>query len=227
MSSIIDAAPGPQDPAGARAVAREILSGRRYSEARVRRPFQRQLRWAGRQLDRFFRWLESVFDVAIPGSGALSWVVVGVLAVIAVMFLVKQFGGRRRAGATSSTAAVPVDVSTLERDADAAEACGDHRRAVELRFRAGIARLESAGALPATKRTNASIVQVLPGPFDGLGASFDAIHYGDAPASPADSERARRLWPDVHRGIERAQGTKGQRRGRTPTSGPSTSGPAS
>lgn len=187
------------DPDSARAAAREILNSRRYRDVKVSRPFEHQLRWVGHQIDRFFSRLGRLFNFAVPGSGAVSWVVFGVIGTIALAWLA-QFVGKRRRGRSTP----PVDreflgdPNTFDREADEAERFGDHRRAVELRFRAGILRLEIEAALVATKRTNLSIGASVPGPFEGLGEAFDAIHYGDAAAGPTEVEQAKRVWPQVH-----------------------------
>jgi hypothetical protein len=191
---------GQVDPDRARDQAREILGGRRYKPADVPRPFEGALEWLGDRLrpigDFFSRVTES-----LAGRVALAAVLAGVVAVVALLV------ARRRA-ATSGAGGVArrrraaeehADPGRLEREADAAERRGDLDVALRLRFRAGLLRLDRAGAiqfLPSI--TSGQVARRLRLPaFDDLAVTFDAVAYGGRPASVTDLQAARAEWARV------------------------------
>jgi hypothetical protein len=102
----------------------------------------------------------------------------------------------RRAGAIERQ-----EPGELERLADAAEASGDLQRAVRLRFRAGVLRLEQIGAVrQGSTRTNGEIRRTLRSQtFDSLAADLESIVYGGAPATAQQVVGARDGWPVVVR----------------------------
>lgn len=181
----------------ARNAARRILDGRRYRTERVPRPFRGALRQLGswlRPIGRPFSWL------AQQNWGlALLAIAVVVLAVLAANAL----GRRRTRGesghATRQRPPISDDPGALEREATLAEASGDLGRAYRLRFRAGLLRLDRAGALEyRTSITSKEVVRQIPSAtLVDLARAFDEIAYGGRPATIDDVEGARQGWPRV------------------------------
>jgi hypothetical protein len=191
---------GEIDPETARDQARDILDQRRYQPADVPRPFEGALDWLGDRLrpigDFFDRLLSSW-----PGRLAL---IAGLIALVAVVTtaIARRRGrgvspgggrGRRRIGEES------LDPGQLERDADAAERRGDLDLALRLRFRAGLLRLDAAGAIRfRPSLTSGEVRRRLRLPtFDDLALTFDEVAYGGRRASAGDVGTAREHWPRV------------------------------
>jgi hypothetical protein len=191
---------GQVDPDQARDQAREILGGRRYKPADVPRPFQGVLEWLGERLrpiaDFFSRLTESLI-----GKLVLAAVLAGIVAVIALLLARRRaagdtsIGAGRRRGAREESR----DPGLLERDADAAERRGDLDAALRLRFRAGLLRLDRAGAIRFRPSiTTGQVARRLRMPvFDDLAVTFDAVAYGGRHASATDLSTARTAWPRV------------------------------
>jgi len=191
---------GQVDPDRARDQAREILGGRRYKPADVPRPFEGVLEWLGDRLrpigDFFSRITES-----LAGRIALAAVLAGVVAVVALLVARRRAatstpggaGGRRR------SAEEHADPGRLEREAEAAELRGDLDVALRLRFRAGLLRLDRAGAIHFRPSiTTGQVARRLRlRAFDDLAITFDAVAYGGRPASATDLQSARAEWPRV------------------------------
>ena len=203
MSARWPAVAGQVDPDRARDQAREILGGRRYKPADVPRPFEGALEWLGDRLrpigDFFSRITES-----LPGKIALAAVLAGVVAVVALLVARRRTAasatggpGRRRSSDERA------DPGRLEREADAAERRGDLDVALRLRFRAGLLRLDRAGAIHfRLSITTGQVARRLRLPsFDDLAITFDAVAYGGRHASATDLQSARAEWPRV---LERA-----------------------
>ena len=203
MSALWPAVAGQVDPDRARDQAREILGGRRYKPADVPRPFEGALEWLGDRLrpigDFFSRITES-----LPGKIALAAVLAGVVAVVALLVARRRTAasatggpGRRRSSDERA------DPGRLEREADAAERRGDLDVALRLRFRAGLLRLDRAGAIHFRPSiTTGQVARRLRLPsFDDLAITFDAVAYGGRHASATDLQSARAEWPRV---LERA-----------------------
>ena len=203
MSALWPAFAGQVDPDRARDQAREILGGRRYKPADVPRPFEGALEWLGDRLrpigDFFSRITES-----LPGKIALAAVLAGVVAVVALLVAHRRTaasatGGPSRRRSSDERA----DPGRLEREADAAERRGDLDVALRLRFRAGLLRLDRAGAIHFRPSiTTGQVARRLRLPsFDDLAITFDAVAYGGRHASATDLQSARAEWPRV---LERA-----------------------
>ena len=186
---------GQVDPDRARDQAREILGGRRYKPADVPRPFQGALEWLGDRLrpigDFFSRITES-----LPGKIALAAVLAGVVAVVALLVARRRAAGGvgRRRSPDAHT-----DPGQLEREADAAERRGDLDVALRLRFRAGLLRLDRAGAIRFRPSiTTGQVARRLRlRNYDDLAITFDAVAYGGRHASATDLQSARAEWPRV------------------------------
>jgi hypothetical protein len=191
---------GRVDPDQARNEARQILGSRRYKAADVPRPFEGALEWLGDRLrpigDFFSRITES-----LPGRIALAAVLAGVVAVIALLVARRRAatsaagagGGRRRSSDEQA------DPGRLEREADDAERRGDLDVALRLRFRAGLLRLDRAGAIHFRPSiTSGQVARRLRLPdFDNLAITFDAVAYGGRHASATDLQSARAEWRRV------------------------------
>lgn len=191
----------PVDRAEARDDARRILDGRDFKPAKVPRPFRGALRQLGEWLRPVFepigRWLQSRTGDDGP-LYILFLVALGAAVVVARRMVhrrtraaVASAGGGRRGRASHD------DPDALETEADAAEQAGDFDRAVRLRFRAGLLRLDRAGAVEVgpTLTTGQLTRRVPSEALRGLAATFDEVAYGGRPAGPDDLDAARRQWP--------------------------------
>jgi len=143
-----------------------------------------------------YRGLHDVF-------GAWAWVVLAAIALaIGAIAGVMLARSRARIAAEQPTdLATPdtEDVEALDAAAAAADARGQYAEAVRLRFRAGLARLETAGVIASrlvatTRQVHRALRSQT---FDGLAAVHEAVAYAGAPATPDDSESAREGWPRV------------------------------
>lgn len=191
------------NPEQLRAEAEDILEQRRFHGAELPRPFAGPLEWLGERLDPVAEWLADLADWA-PGGPAVLWTVLGALVIVAAA-AVTGFTIRRRAVAIERErrAAVPAaeDPRALELEADRAERDGDWDRAVRLRFRAGLLRLDRRRVLDyRPSLTTGEVARAVGSPaFAEIGERFDAIAYGGRPAEPEDAEQARRGWAEVLR----------------------------
>ena len=185
------------DPTGAQEDARRILSGDRYQAREVPRPLEGVLRWLG---DRLRDGAEPLGDLlSTPGGVAVT-----VAAVLLVTGLLAVGAARRRTRSHEVVAARRrrsgrPDPAALEAEADEAEEAGDLAAAVRLRFRAGVLRLEGAGAVPArADTTSRRLVEAVPSAtLADLARTFDAVAYGGRRARPEDVAAARAGWPQV------------------------------
>jgi hypothetical protein len=188
--------PGQVDPDRAREQARQILGGHRYKPAKVPRPLEGVLEWLGDRLSPIGEFFSRITE-SLAGKLVLGALLAGVVALVALLL------ARRRAAQTAAAGTArrrardeQLDPSRLERDADAAEARGDLDRALRLRFRAGLERLDRAGAI--TFRPSITSGQVARRlhlrDFDELAITFDAVAYGGRAASEADLRTARAGW---------------------------------
>lgn len=182
----------------AREQAREILSGRGYQESEVPRPFKGVFRWLGDRVEDVGDWFADAFDdvaKALPGGAVSLWIMIAALAIALTAFAARHLIHRRaRLTRTSAPRRAPqLDPRELEREADAAERAGDWERAIRLRFRAGVLRLDLG-----VSSTTGEIAAELHSPvFDAVGEDFDEIVYGGRPASESDAVAARERWKEL------------------------------
>ena len=188
------------DPAGARADARDILAGNRYSPPEVPGPFRGALR-------RVASWIAPVLDVIpalddlLPGGRPVVWALViagvGLLAALLAGRSLRRRTTVARAGAARADA--PEDPDALERAARAAAARGDHELALRLGFRAGLARLDRGGVLELRPSlSTGDVARAVHSPaFDRAAARFDEVVYGGRPAAAVDVEQARAAWAEA------------------------------
>jgi hypothetical protein len=191
---------GGVDPDAAREQARDILEQRRYQPEKVPRPFEGPLEWLGDRM----RPLGEFFDDLVssgPGRVLLALGFVTLVAVVAVTIARRRSRGGAAVGRGRGRDSVEqsLDPARLEREADAAERRGDLDRALRLRFRAGLLRLDAVGAI--TFRPSLTSGQVSRrlrlSTFDDLAITFDAVAYGGRPASADDVRTARDQWARV------------------------------
>jgi Domain of unknown function (DUF4129) len=194
-------AQAPGSAAGARAEAREILSDDRYHGADFPRPLDGPLDWLGERIESVYEWLEDL-GPDVPGGPAALWIALAA-AVLLAATTVTSMTIRRRAVAIERArrAALPPteDPRALEREAERAERAGEWERAVRLRFRAGLLRLDRRRVIAyRPSLTTGEVARAVRSPaFAEVGQRFDAIAYGGRPARREDAEHARRGWEAV------------------------------
>jgi hypothetical protein len=187
--SIPDAAePVPFDP---QAQARDVLAEDRF-QADSPRPFRSFFEWLG-ELFPDFDW--------IPGPPAVVWLVLAVVVVMVATMLGRRVLTRRIDTSSAEQAAIAArdDPHALERLADEAEAAGELERALRLRFRAGLLRLDAGGAIDYRPSISTREVSRRLGSedFDALAHTFDDVVYGGRAPEDADVEEARSRWRQV------------------------------
>ncbi|NLD76571.1 MAG: DUF4129 domain-containing protein [Acidimicrobiales bacterium] len=194
------------DPDAARQAAQDILDGSKFQEPQFPRPFQGVLEWVADRLRPLFDWigdvLEPVIDLflGLPGGRYVLVALIGALIGVLVHWLL---GRRSRSEVTRSVGSGLVDLRSdpeaLDEEARQAEAAGDHRTAVRRRYESGLIRLVRADRLLLRPETTAGSAarQVDEPAMDALTADFEQIVYGGRAATAADSDRARRLWPEL------------------------------
>ena len=189
------------DPDRARHDAADILRDRRFRHDPAPRPLRGPLEWLGDRLRSVGNGVADAFR-AVPGPTWVSVAFAAVLAIVAlVVWLVRAQGISPAASARAGSArdATRENPATLEREADAAERNGDLERALRLRFRAGLLRLDERGAIRYRPSLTTGEVRRLLGSetFDDLAARFEQVTYGREPAEPDDLASARSNWPRV------------------------------
>jgi hypothetical protein len=185
----------------ARRRAAAILEERRFNGSELPRPFEKPIEWLGDRIQPVVDWINNRGDASFGGSLVL-WLLLST-AVLAAAGTVTGTTIRRRALAIERrrSEAVPAaeNPAALERAADEAERDGDFERAVRLRFRAGLLRLDRRRVLTyRPSLTTGEIARAIHAPaFADVGMRFDEIAYGGRPAERDDAESARRGWQDV------------------------------
>jgi Domain of unknown function (DUF4129) len=192
----------PPDAAEARRGAREILDERRFEEQGSLRPFREPLEWLRDRVRSVFEPIVSRIAPHVPGGRSTIWTVLALIVVALAAAIAARVVRRRTAEAVqrAGPAGVPAfDPRRLEREADAAERSGDLERALRLRFRAGLARLQHAEVIPARDSvTSGEVARRLRSPdFDRVAATFDEVVYGRRRPEPADVESSRAAWTRV------------------------------
>ncbi len=190
-----EAVPLALDP---RAEARDVLAEERF-QTDSPRPLKGFFEWIADLLPSF-DWLDDL----IPGPPGVVWL--GLAALIGGLAWV--FGRRvlTRRIDTSEAAQAAVgerdDPRTLERLAAEAEAAGEFEKALRLRFRAGLLRLDAHGTIDYRPSISTREVsrKLRSEDFDSLALTFDDVVYGGRPADDADVEDARSRWPLVVKG---------------------------
>ena len=132
----------------------------------------------------------------------LARAALAVLVLVAAALLARGSIGRRAAAAARTARAGSSsreDPAALEREAERAAGAGEWERAVRLRFRAGLLRLDARELLDyRPSLTTGEVAQAIFSPaFDQVGADFDEIAYGGRPAGEADDAASREGWERV------------------------------
>jgi hypothetical protein len=188
-------------PPEARRQAQDILAERRFEGADVPRPFAGALEWLGDRLQPIADWFDDL-GATVPGGPIVLWMALAALVIVAAGAITSTTI-RRRAIAIERAreASLPEteDPHALEREADRAERAGDWERAVRLRFRAGLLRLDRRHVIEyRPSLTTGEVARAVGSPaFAEVGERFDAIAYGGRPAERDDAEHARRGWAEV------------------------------
>jgi hypothetical protein len=177
-----------------------ILRERRFQPASVPRPLRRPLEVIGVPIVRAVGWLGD----RVPGGSPFLWVLASTIVVLGAFLAAGRLGSRRtrgrlRARDATSAAAPGETPARLEREAERAERDGDLARALRVRFRAGLLRLQASGALvPRPSLTSGEITRRLGSPtFAALARTFDEVAYGGRRPEPADIDAARSGWTRV------------------------------
>jgi Domain of unknown function (DUF4129) len=186
----------------ARRQAREILAGRRFEERRALRPLREPLEWLRDRLRSVVEPIVSRVAPHVPGGRRTVWLALAVLVVAGAAALAARVVRGRAADAVRrarAEVAGPVDPRRLEREADEAERRGELERALRLRFRAGLVRLQRAEAIPARDSLTSGEVarRLRSADFDSVAATFDEVVYGRRRPEPADVESSRVAWSRV------------------------------
>jgi Domain of unknown function (DUF4129) len=208
----------------ARGEARNILSGPQYHShpEKTIDPLGGVLNAIGKGLGDVFdpigRWLErhlfhptaSWFSVNIG-----SWWVYPVLALVFVLcvalalFVISRRSrpGRVPLFGRAWAESGGMDPDALDELAEKAQSDGDLELAIRLRFRAGLIRLDNAGAIArGPTRTNRELSRALGSEtFDGLAADLDSIVYGGEQATTTQAERSRSGWGVVAMEADRSK----------------------
>ncbi len=171
----------------------------------------RVLEWLQQAWARFIEWALRVSEHI--GGPVVAAVLVGGALIVAAIVVTSNLG-RRRARLIEERvrreheAARGLDPGELERRAEAAERAGDHAGAFRLLFRAGLIRLDRAGLIDLRPgSTSGSLSGSLGSPrFGELVDRFDAIVYGDKPATASDPARVREVLAELLHGARTSAG---------------------
>jgi hypothetical protein len=184
------------DAATARQQAAHILAERRFHRHEAPRPFRGLLHALSRIFEPLVRALGDLF-----GQPAIGWPLTAVIVAAALLLVAQRVRVGARAGLRGGgeRAPRPVDPARLEREADEAERRGDLERAIRLRFRAGLLRLDRARAIELEASTTSGAVsrRLRSRDFDDVAASFDAVVYGRRAPRGEDVELSRAGWTRV------------------------------
>ena len=190
------------DPEAARRAARDIVGSRRFRPEEVPKPLEGVLRWLGDRLAPIGRLFEPIIDFFSEGVGRILLVVL--IAAVVALIAYRLSRSRTTSAARHRRHSIrqgetSLDPDQLERDAAVAEAAGALDRAIRFRFRAGLLRLDRAGAISyRPSLTSSQVARSLRSrDFEELAATFDAIAYGGRPADATDVADARERWPRV------------------------------
>lgn len=196
----------PRDPAAAaRDEARDVLAQRRFRPTNVPAPL-RDLRERigeglvslGRPFVRALQWLAG----RVPGGPPVLWALLATLVLAAAALLAGRAGTPHDTGRMVSGGAPGeehMSAARLRQEAERAERAGALEDALRLRFRAGLAELDSRELIalrPAL--TNRELLEAVPSPtLAELVDGFEAVAYGGRPAGQEDLLSARDGWRRV------------------------------
>jgi hypothetical protein len=185
------------DAATARRQAEQILSERRFHRHEVPHPFRWLVDLINKVVEPVVDAIGNLFvDQPFVGWPLLVLLVLGALFLVARIVRQRTWAGPREEGDRGPR---PVDPARLEREADEAERRGDLERAIRLRFRAGLERLDRAEAIELEPSTTSGEVSrtLRSRDFDDVASSFDAVVYGRRSPGRGDVELSRAGWGRV------------------------------
>lgn len=194
----------PPDASSVRSEAREIVARDEFQPRRLPDPIRRAFEWVGEKLEpvgRLFNRLAS----HLPGRQATLWVIIAGAVLLFALVVAGRLAARRGPVARRRDAGHPVPGGArphrLESAAAEAEASGDLERAIRLRFRAGLLRLDEANLIEfrpsiTSREIRASLRSET---FERLAAMFDEVVYGRRDPDPSDATAARDAWDVVLR----------------------------
>jgi uncharacterized protein DUF4129 len=188
-------------PADARRQAADILDDRRFQGSDLPRPFAKALTWIGDRIDGLVGWIDTG-GASFPGGALTLWIVLSAFVLLAAATITGTTIRRRALAIERKRAAAAPKAESpeaLERAADKAERDGEWERAVRLRFKAGLLRLDRRRVLTyRPSLTTGEVARAIGVPaFAAIGADFDEIAYGGRPAEREDAESARSGWKTV------------------------------
>jgi hypothetical protein len=199
-------APGGSAASDPRGAARDVLAEGRFHQSKAFRPLRGVLDWLSggvRRVGEAIGGVVSALADAVPGGGPVLWGLFAALVIAATAFLTSRVV-RRRAGDVRASAAKPradpaLDPRRLEREAETAERRGELERAIRLRFRAGLLRLDRSKRISFRESiTSREVSRRLRSPdFDRLARTFDEIVYGRRAPQPGDAASTRDGWARV------------------------------
>jgi Domain of unknown function (DUF4129) len=201
LIAALASAPPPESATEARAQAHEVLDQAKYEGAGLPRPLEGPLGWLSDRIEPIVDRIDG-FGRDVPGGPPVVWTLLAIL-VLLLAGMITSTSIRRRAIAIERerAAALPEadDPHALERAAGAAEREGQWERAVRLRFRAGLLRLDRRKVLVyRPSLTTGEVARTIKVPaFDAVGARFDEIAYGGREAEREDAEASQQGWKDV------------------------------
>jgi hypothetical protein len=184
------------DAATARRQAEQILSERRFHRHDVPRPFRGVLDAMSKVFEPIVNAIGNLFGEPAIGIPLAVLLVLGALLLVARTVRRREWEGLLEARERGPR---PLDPARLEREADEAERQGDLERAIRLRFRAGLLRLDRAKAIALEPSTTSGEVSrtLRSRDFEDVAASFDAVVYGRRPPRGEDVELSRAGWTRV------------------------------
>jgi hypothetical protein len=188
-------------PADDRRAAHDVLDDRRYEGSSLPRPLEGPFAWIGDRVQPVIDWLNER-GTSLPGGTTALWTLLAVLFIlVSTTFTTMTIQRRALAIERARAAATPdaEDPAALERAAEQAERDGEFERAVRLRFRAGLLRLDRRHVLVyRPSLTTGEVARTIDAPaFADVGTRFDEIAYGGRPAEREDAEASQRGWRDV------------------------------
>jgi hypothetical protein len=184
------------DAATARRQAEQILSERRFHRHDVPRPFRGVLDAMSKVFEPIVNAIGNLFGEPAIGIPLAVLLVLGALLLVARTVRRREWEGLLEARERGPRL---LDPARLEREADEAERQGDLERAIRLRFRAGLLRLDRAKAIALEPSTTSGEVSrtLRSRDFEDVAASFDAVVYGRRPPRGEDVELSRAGWTRV------------------------------
>lgn len=203
LASAFSRAPSAGGEAGdPQALARQVLDRSKFQDKRLPKPFRGPMRWLADRFRPVTDALGSIVDAlaAFPGGPFVLLGIVGVgFGALAAWLVLRRSRTAVSVDARTWLVDPRADPAALEREADAAEAAGDHALAVRRRYEAGLVRLAAADRIDLRPDTTPSgVAAVLGDPtLAQLTATFEAVVYGSAPAAPDDAAAARTGWRTV------------------------------